>query len=151
MNGNYVAINVETNALALLGIENLKYEPHISLMYSPGTTLNAEDIKTKVENYEVWNMLRDSTVKPLAVEIFESAEGGHSVVLRFFDPLINALHFLLQIEGLTHSYHPHYNAHMSISYGMTKEEAETLKEKAIENLNDIFVIPRTVVSEELEV
>jgi hypothetical protein len=40
---------------------------------------------------------------------------------------------------------------MSISYGMTKEEAETLKEKAIENLNDIFVIPRTVVSEELEV
>ena len=59
MNGNYVAINVETNALALLGIENLKYKPHISLMYSPGTTLNAEDIKTKVENYEVWNMLQD--------------------------------------------------------------------------------------------
>lgn len=142
---------LKTNALTLLGIESLKYEPHISLMYSPGTTLNAEEIKAKVENYEVWNMLQDSTVKPLAVEIFESAEGGHSVVLRFFDPLINALHFLLQIEGLTHSYNPHYNAHMSISYGMTKEESETLKEKAEENLIDIFVIPRTIVSEELEV
>ena len=92
MNGNYVAINVETNALALLGIENLKYEPHISLMYSPGTTLNADDIKTKVENYEVWNMLRDSTVKPLAVEIFESAEEG---IVLFYDSLtLLSMHFI---------------------------------------------------------
>lgn len=150
MAGNYVAINVDTNAFDVLGIANdLPYTPHITLMYSPDTNLPHDELEHMVDNMTSIVLARTILIRPTGVDMFEDSNVEYSVVLLVNNSCLRYTHQLLNLRGLHHTY-PEFQPHLSLAYNVPKLQAEELVRLVELQLARIVIQLTDVVAESCE-
>lgn len=151
MQGNYVAVNCQSNAFDLLGVDKaaLGYEPHITLMWSPDTTLDHAMLKELVENMSAFKMAQSIALRPTGVDMFTNNNGGYSVVLVVDHGCLRYVNQMLTLRGLKHSFTP-YTPHMSLTYNTPIQEAEELKRIVELALDKITIQLTDVVAEDTQ-
>lgn len=147
MPGNYVAINVDTNAFDILGLANdLPYAPHITLMCSPNTNLSHDELAQMVDNMSSIELARTTSLHPSDANMFDNDEGSYSVVLLVDHSCLRYTHQLLKLRGLRHTY-PEYQPHLSLAYGVPELQAKELVRLVELQLDKIDIRLTDVIAE----
>ena len=151
MPGNYVAVNCQSNAFELLGVDKtaLGYEPHITLMWSKDTTLDHSMLKELVENMSAFKLAKSTVLRATGVDMFANDSGGDSVVLVVDHGCLRYINQMLTLRGLKHSFTP-YTPHLSLTYNTPQQEAEELKHTAELMLDKFSIRIADVVAEDAQ-
>lgn len=121
--GNYVSIKTTLEKGDVeIGNGVFTKSPHVTLMYSPDTSIEFKEIDKVLENFK-----EPITAIFEGISIFGDSDnaGSNAVVLRLKSEKLHEIHKELQALGLTHTYD--FEPHLTYAYKLSKDEAETLK------------------------